>query len=95
MNTTTALLNLVALISILFVSFYVTVLYYRNCKYTSSTLNYHGALEGNLTFFSLTAGLLGARADNDGAWLFGMPAIVLGAVVIRNFWRNWDRTDAQ
>ncbi len=86
---------LVALGAIVLCSWRTSELYTRRCRCTERHLSWHGALEFNLTFFALNFLLLWfITREREGAWFSGALGCGLLLILMRRFWRNWEKPGA-
>lgn len=86
-----SLWHLLAVVGILGASFWVAQYYSDNCRANGTRLRWHGALEGNTTFFSLQFIFIGAVSNHPDGWFAGALGIGLALIVLRRFVKNWRR----
>lgn len=80
----------VAIILSVGVSWVVSNVYSDNCRCTERHLRYHGALEFNLTLFSLFMFILAYVASN---FIFALIGGALVFILVRRFWVNWSGSE--
>lgn len=81
---------LVAIALSVVVSWAVSSFYSDHCRCTERSLMQHGALEFNLTLFSLLIFILAYAANNI---VFALIGGALAAVLARRFWVNWSGSE--
>lgn len=80
---------LLVVLGIVAASFWVAHLYSINCRENETRFRAHGALEGNLTFFSLQFVFVSCISNHPDTWIVGAIGLVLGAIVVARFVKNW------
>jgi hypothetical protein len=77
---------LLALLVAAALSWVVSNIYSDHCRVTERDPFQHGALEANLTFFSITTFVLAYASDSI---MFALIGATLAAILIRRFLVNW------
>jgi hypothetical protein len=80
---------LLVVIGIVAASFWIAHLYSIHCRANGTTLRWHGALEGNLTFFSLQFVCVGLLTGHADGWVVSTMGVALGIIVVMRFAKNW------